>query len=457
MYLQVLNVVDLIVYITGIMISLFTQVWWIAVCTFVATIPILYIATKAGRNSYNADREMSKIDRRVTYLSSVMKDRDAVEERNVYEYTDYLNSQYTEEYEFARKFRLKVVRSNFIKQKSGGILTTFFSVGVILALLTPVVTGKLDFGMFVALMGAVFGLSSRLSWGVNWIVEDLTKKREYLRDLTEFMMLEEHADAIALPEKNMVFKTIDFKEVSFKYPGTDKLILDRITFTIENGKHYSFVGENGAGKTTIIKLITGLYTNYEGEILVDGISLRTLTQSQVKGLSSVVYQDFVKYSISLYENIALGDLNHLDNRESVDKAIKIVGLSETANKLKDGLETPLGKVLPDGVDLSGGEWQRVAMARSIVSKAPLKILDEPTAALDPVSESEVYNNFEQISKGMTTIFISHRLGSTKLADIIYVLVGGKIVESGSHSALISRNGEYARMWNFQAEWYKLDK
>lgn len=453
MYSQILNIVNLVVYVMGIIITLFTQVWWIALSMLIASVPILYIATKAGKESYAADKEMTKIDRRANYISGVLKSREAVEERTMYGYSKNLNNQYSEKYEYARKFRLKVSRRNFIKQKSGGIVTSMYSIGAMLALLPPVVGGKMTIGMFIALMGAIFGLSQRLSWGVNGIVQDLTQKREYLKDLTEFMMLDEHKDATAKPDKKMTFNVIEFKNVSFTYPDTEKLILDDISFTIENGKHYSFVGINGAGKTTITKLITGLYNNYKGEILVDGRSIRELTQAELKGLSSVVYQDFAKYYISLYDNIAIADFDNSENCKEVENAIELVGLSNAVTNLKDGIDTPLGKIMENGVDLSGGEWQRTAMARSVISAAPLKILDEPTAALDPIGESMVYRNFEQISKGMTTIFISHRLGSTKLADIIYVLSDGKIIESGSHSALMSEKGVYYDMFNSQAEWY----
>ncbi|MFR5073060.1 MAG: ATP-binding cassette domain-containing protein [Bianqueaceae bacterium] len=248
----------------------------------------------------------------------------------------------------------------------------------------------------------------------------------------------------------MTFNKIEFKDVSFKYPGTDKLILDGVSFVIENGKHYSFVGVNGAGKTTITKLIIGLYTNYEGEILVDGKSIRDLTQAEIKGLSAVVYQDFAKYNMSLYDNLAIADIDNSNTYEQAEKAIELVGLSDAVTNLENGMDTLLGKIGKDGVDISGGEWQRVAMARIVMSNAPLKILDEPTAALDPISESAVYHNFEQISKGKTTIFISHRLGSTKLADIIYVLANGKIVESGCHSALMAENGLYCDMLNYRS-------
>ncbi len=457
MFRLTFDMINLAVYIMGIVITLFTQVWWIALTILVTSVPILYIATKAGQQSYKADKEMSKLERRYNYLSGVMKNRDAVEERNVYNTTEHLNEQYAEMYEYARKFRLRVSLRNIIKSKIGGLITALYSVGAMLALLPPVTNGDIAIGTFIALMGAMFGLANRLAWGVNSLVEDLSRKREYLKDLTEFVALEEDKGATSLPNKNMSFKTIEFKNVSFKYPGTDQLILDGVSFIIENGKHYSFVGVNGAGKTTITKLLTGLYTNYEGEILVDGRPLRDFTQAEIKGLSSVVYQDFARYYITLYDNIAIADLDNIDKWKEVEEAIKLVGLSETASKLKDGLDTPLGKILENGADISGGEWQRVAMARCVLSPAPLKILDEPTAALDPIRESVVYRNFEQISSGKTTIFISHRLGSTKLADTIYVLSEGKIVESGSHSVLMAYNGLYCEMFNSQAEWYRNEK
>ena len=457
MFRQFLKVVNLVIYIMGIIVTLFMQVWWIALLMLIASGPILYIATKAGQKSYDADREMSKIDRKVNYLSGIMMSREAVDERSIYGYTKSINTQYEEEYEFARKFRLKITRNNFIKFKMGGIVTTIYSVGAMLAMIQPTVSGDITIGMFIAIMGAVFGLSDRLSWGVNWLVQDIIRKREYLKELTDFMVLGDCEGATEPAKRDMKFNILEFKNVSFKYPGTNKLILDDLSFTIESGKHYSFVGVNGAGKTTITKLITGLYTNYEGEILLDGHSLRDLTQSEIKGLSSVVYQDFAKYYITLFDNLAVANFDNPNNREEAKKALALAGLSSSVTKLKDGLDTPLGKIMENGIDISGGEWQRVAMARSVMSRAPLKILDEPTAALDPLGESMVYKNFEQISKGMTTVFISHRLGATKLADVIYVLAGGKIIESGSHTKLMAEKGMYYEMFESQAQWYRSEE
>ena len=456
MYTDMLSLISFAVYVTGIMITLFTQSWWIALIMLASAIPLVYIASKSGKESYGADREMTKTIRRFNYIAEVLTGREAVDERNVFGYVDELNRQYDEKFEIYRKFRLKVARRNFIKYRTGAMLSVIYIVVAMLVLVGPVSRGEMNLGMFIALIGAIIGLAERLSAGIEAELKKLAQSREFLYDLTKVMALEEEADATALPHQPMDFNVIEFKNVRFKYPGTDKLVLDDVSFIIEKGKHYSFVGENGAGKTTITKLITGLYSNYEGDILVDGKCLREMTQSRIKGLASVVFQDFAKYYVSLYDNIVIGNLNGHTCEKEVRKVLDLVGLSEAVNKLKDGLNTPLGKIIKDGVDISHGEWQRTAMARSIISKNPLKILDEPTSALDPVSESMIYESYKQIAKKdseETVIFISHRLGSTKLADVIYVLAGGKIVEEGSHNTLMDSGGLYAEMYKTQAQWY----
>ena len=216
------------------------------------------------------------------------------------------------------------------------------------------------------------------------------------------------------------------------------------------------MGVNGAGKTTITKLVTGLYDEFEGDILINGKNIKEYRQSELKSLCSVVYQDFAKYFISLKDNIAIGNINSMNQKGSendIKDSMKIMGLEEVAEKLPKGWDTPLGKIKSGGLDLSGGQWQRVGMARAIVGNAPIKILDEPTAALDPISESHIYEEFEQISRGGTTIFISHRLGSTKLADEIFVIDHGSVAESGSHSELMKLDGIYANMYESQRSWY----
>lgn len=222
---------------------------------------------------------------------------------------------------------------------------------------------------------------------------------------------------------------------------------------LEKDLHYAFVGINGAGKTTVTKLLTGLYDNYEGEILLNGRELRTYSQAELKALFAVVYQDFAKYYIPLKDNIALGNVLNFNDQE-VQQVASIIGLDEEVKDLPMGYDTPLGKIIEGGVDLSGGQWQKVAIARALYNPAQIRILDEPTAALDPVAESNIYEMFGRISKGKSTIFITHRLGAAKLADQIIVIDDGQVKEQGTHDELLKLGGIYAEMFEDQRSWYK---
>jgi ATP-binding cassette subfamily B protein len=326
---------------------------------------------------------------------------------------------------------------------------------VALTLINPVVSGLLSAGMFMGIVGAVFGMINQLGWQMSSTLENISSAGEYMKDMTAFVSLSESKGASDMPDAEPItFKSLEFRNVRFKYPSGEHYVLDGLSFKLKGGLHYAFVGKNGAGKTTITKLLTGLYSEYEGEILINGIELRKYTSSTLKALFSVVYQDFAKYYIPLKDNIIIGDIAGDDTDGRLYSTAVLAGLDETISELKDGLGTPLGKILVGGQDLSGGQWQRVAIARSLISRAPVKMLDEPTAALDPVSESRVYSDFEKLMKGKTTVFISHRLGSTKLADEILVIDDGRIIERGTHSNLIAMDGQYAEMFEAQRGWYQ---
>lgn len=252
------------------------------------------------------------------------------------------------------------------------------------------------------------------------------------------------------------FAELEFKNVTFRYPGSGLNILENFSMTLLKGKHYAIVGENGAGKSTFIKLLTGLYPDYEGEILFNGKEMRTYDPEEWKKLFSGVYQDFAKYHISVEENMQIGDFENMNTPESkikMHQVAKKLDIHDEITSLRHRYATRLGKLDEDGVDLSGGQWQKVAMARALMNDAPLLILDEPTAALDPISESMVYEQFGEISKDRTTIFISHRLGSTKLADYIFVIGDGHVKERGTHADLLEQGGVYAEMFTTQQSWY----
>ncbi len=453
-YISSLDMIAMILKITGILVVLFIQVWWSAVLIVLISVPLFFIALKSGKETYEANREVEKNKRKVKYLEEVLNGREAVEERTLFGYSDKINNQWHKEFETARKHELKVSLKWYINMKTGGVIIAILSVLIVLILIGPVTSGILSIGMFMSIVNSVFELIQYLAWSLPEYGDNLAKNKEYLVDLTNFLKLEGDEGYLLRPAKEVSkLKSLEFRNVSFKYPGTEKYILKDMSFVIEEGRHYAFVGANGAGKTTITKLITGLYEDFEGEILINGKSIKTYRQDQLKAMCSVVYQDFARYCISFRDNILLGDINSFDNLDNMNKAIETVELQDVVGGLPLGISSNLGKIKNDGVDLSGGQWQRIAMARGIVSPASIRILDEPTAALDPISESNVYEKFEEISRGQTTIFISHRLGSTKIADEIFVIGDGAIVESGSYEELMKKNGVYTKMYESQRSWY----
>lgn len=453
-YISSLDMIAMILKITGILVVLFIQVWWSAVLIVLISVPLFFIALKSGKETYEANREVEKNRRKVKYLEEVLNGREAVEERTLFGYSDKINNQWHKEFETARKHELKVSLKWYVNMKTGGVIIAILSVLIVLILIGPVTSGILSIGMFMSIVNSVFELIQYLAWSLPEYGDNLAKNKEYLVDLTNFLKLEGDEGYLLRPAKEVSkLKSLEFRNVSFKYPGTEKYILKDMSFVIEEGRHYAFVGANGAGKTTITKLITGLYEDFEGEILINGKSIKTYRQDQLKAMCSVVYQDFARYCISFRDNILLGDINSFDNLDNMNKAIETVELQDVVGGLPLGISSNLGKIKNDGVDLSGGQWQRIAMARGIVSPASIRILDEPTAALDPISESNVYEKFEEISRGQTTIFISHRLGSTKIADEIFVIGDGAIVESGSYEELMKKNGVYTKMYESQRSWY----
>lgn len=453
-----LGLADTLIRVAGILAILLTQVWWAAFVILGVSIPSLRLSVKSGKAHYEADREVAKHRRRADYLAEVLTGRENVEERSVFAYGDRLNDRWHVQYETARKRQFKVKLRNFTAMKFSSLVTAILSLIVAAVLLDPVLKGQVTVGMFIGLVNAVFGLVQMMSWTLSYQVEQLARSRETMRDLTSFAALEED-DGAALPPRipTPAFESLELKDVRFAYPGTDFQVLKGLSLRIERGRHYAFVGVNGAGKTTVTKLLTGLYREYEGEILLDGRDIRSIPGDELRSLFAVVYQDFARYSIPFGDGIAIGNVNDRDSpeaRAAIARAVADIGLERTLEALPKGMETPLGKVREGGLDLSGGEWQRVALARALVSPAPVRILDEPTASLDPVSESGLYERFGGMSRGKTTLFISHRLGSTKLADVIYVIADGVVAECGGHADLMEAGGPYARMFESQREWYR---
>jgi ATP-binding cassette subfamily B protein len=250
---------------------------------------------------------------------------------------------------------------------------------------------------------------------------------------------------------------IEFRNVSFTYAGKDpetEAALKNVSFTIDAGEAVALVGRNGAGKTTIVKLLTRLYDPDEGEILIGGRNIKEYDLGELRERVGVIFQDYVTYFMTARENIGVGRVTEIENQALVSSAAQKSGANGVIDKLSDGYETMLGRWFEKGTQLSGGEWQKVALARAFMRDAPILILDEPTSSLDAQAEYDVFAKFRVLTKGKTAIFISHRFSTVRLADRILVLENGQIIENGPHQELIALGGRYAELFNLQAEAYR---
>jgi len=455
-YTDFINLISVFINIAGVLIFIASASWYAALAIVIFVVPLIYFSIKSGKANYQVERQVSFMERRFNYLREILLDREYSEERTMFGYGEGINARFLEDYNESHKLRLKTEIKWQLKSRVGSILSALAGMVVIVILLGPTLAGNLSVGLYIAVIGGVFGLMGGVVWRLSENTDKLIKTGEFAQDIKELLALDETSGAFALPHNTVQIESIEFINVCFRYPGTDRYILKDFSLRMEKGKHYAFVGANGAGKTTAIKLLTGLYQDYEGEIKINSKDIGHYSEQERKGMFVAVYQDFAKYSFTLRENCAIGDMTGFSEEgmeKRVEKALGLVDMEDTVKTLPKGIDTNLGKIHQDGVDLSGGQWQRLAMARALISKAPVRIMDEPTAALDPVSESRIYELFDGISTGELNIFISHRLGSTKIADEIFVIDNGKVVEQGSFNELISLNGLYHEMFEQQRSWY----
>jgi len=442
---------QLAVGLIGVLVLIAAQVWWAAAVIALLFVPVVLVSLNIGAKNYQEQAQHERQKRRFFNLRSMCMEREYSEERALFGFGEEISKRYSGEFDNAYKFLFRYWKR---RETVGALMQSMFAVmmaATAAVLAFPTAGGVMTVGGLIAIVREVLTLSNRMS-SLNYCMQTVGLGRAYAQDLTVFANLPEQEGALDdAAEDAPPFESLEFRHVTFSYPHTGRKILDDFSLRLECGKHYAFVGVNGAGKTTMIKLITGLYDNYEGEIFLNGQDIRTLPQSVLKALCAVVFQDFARYQVSMRDSITLGDEARA---EKLDSVLKQVGLTDAVNGFSSGLDTPLGKIYEGGQDLSGGQWQRLAIARALVRNSPIRILDEPTAALDPISESEFYARFGELSKGTTTIFISHRLGSTKLADRIFVLDGGKIVEEGTQTELLAKGGLYADMYEAQRSWYE---
>lgn len=416
-------------------------------------------------------------ERMLQYMAQLLSEREWVKEVRLFGLQDYL----LQRHQHASQRYVQDLTEITISQEKGNawlvLLGLLGTGGIWVYTALQAVARLISLGDLAVVFQAVERSRSALE-GVAFFGGYFLEHALYLEVLFGFLDLQPTAVAGALAPPESKEKLLNqptsrsgpiiFNHVSFHYPGIEKAALRDVSFTIQPGEKVALVGENGAGKTTLVKLLARLYDPTGGEIRINGLPLTSLAPQTWQRTLSVIFQDFYRYDLTVRENIAFGDLAALGDSERVRQAAILGGAAALIEKLPLAYETMLGKrfVSEDGTtaDLSGGEWQKLALARAFMrtlgrsdSEIPIMILDEPTAALDARAESEVYQQFLELTRGSTTLFVTHRLSSVKMADKILVLKDGRLVEEGSHVQLMAQQGEYAQMFNLQAQRYGEDQ
>lgn len=275
----------------------------------------------------------------------------------------------------------------------------------------------------------------------------------FLDDVEQFLRMDTGEGAVDLPDPPEQFRTLEARDVVFTYPGSDRRTLDGVNVRIGAGEVIALVGANGSGKTTLAKILAGLYPPGGGAVLWDGVDARTFRPAGVRARTAVVLQDYVEYALSAHDNVTIGRLDEPTEEVAVRRAAAAAGIDQTLANLPQGYATVLSRMFPGGRDLSGGQWQRVAIARAFFRDSPLVILDEPTAAMDPRAEHELFSSLRTLLEGRSAVVVSHRFSTVRSADRIYVMDGGRVVEEGSHDELMARGGLYADLFRLQARAY----
>lgn len=432
------------------LVTITIYVWWVVPVVFLVIYPLIKISSRGAKETYDQSKALNEKGRYVQMLDSVLLGKESAKERYLFDYSDYYNKIDYDTFSEITSAEFAVQKRWFIRSKTFSSVFSLIVLVVALVLLKPIAGGTMTFGIYSSVIALVASLVNTVGWVIPNTMDIFIGSSLFFKDFYKFMDFEEESEGLERPETVPAFKSLEFRDVHFTYPGTDREILKGMNFKMDEGHHYSLVGENGSGKSTVIKLMLGLYDNYDGQILINGKDARELPLNIRRSIFSAIFQDYVIFGTSIKNNIAMG---FKDRETKVDDAIDDLDLREMINKMPDGVDTEIGKLDDKGLDLSGGQRQRIALARAIVSDSPVVILDEPTAAMDPMTESKLYEKMGKITKGRTTVFISHRLGSTSLSDKIFLFKNGQVFEEGTHDEMMAKNGDYYAMYSSQKEWY----
>jgi ATP-binding cassette subfamily B protein len=428
---------------------------WLLLMLVAGVIPAFLGESHFAFLGYAKNFRQTPIRRQLDYLRVLGGSKEAAKELKLFGLAPFLterfsrlsNQIYDEDVALARR---RLVAGSFLS-----IVGTAGYYSAYVFVIWRTVTGVLSIGELTFLAGAIQQASSNIQQ-IFSTVSSIADQALFLTDLIAFFEMRpaiaSKPNALLAPRP--IIRGFEFRNVTFRYPGSPRLVLNGLNFHFHPGERVALIGENGEGKTTIVKLLTRLYDPLEGQVLLDGVDLREYNLEDLYREIGVIFQDFMRYEMTAQENIAVGRIERLDDLPLIRLSAQKSMANEVVGRLPHGYEQMLGRRFDGGVDLSGGEWQKVALARAYLRDAQILILDEPTAALDARSESEVFQRFAELTSGKMALFISHRFSTVRMADRIVVLENGRIAEDGDHDQLTHLGGRYAEMFELQAASYR---
>ncbi len=438
--------------------------WWLAIVALIVPIPAFFSSTRYGWRGYQLMRRQSPERRLMSYFVSLMTTDTYNKEVKLFNLGNFFTGKFWDLATQLYKQDKKLLVSRYLTNFGWTGLTGVANGAIYLYVALQAVVGRITLGGLTLYTQTAVQVGQSFQ-GLLGGISNTYENTLYVNTLFEF--LEYQPKIVSPPNPQPIDPSpeangldIEFRNVSFTYPGKDpetQAALKNVSFRVHAGEAVALVGRNGAGKTTLVKLFTRLYDPDEGEILIGGRNIKEYDLKELREQVGVIFQDYVNYYMTARENIGVGRVDKIEHKELVMSAARKSGASDVIERLPQGYETMLGrwfKDLKDSTQLSGGEWQKIALARAFMRDARILILDEPTSSLDAQAEYEVFKHFRVLTEGKTAIFISHRFSTVRLADRILVLENGSIIENGSHKELIALDGRYAELFNLQAEAYR---
>lgn len=420
----------------------------------VSIIPSFINEAKFSSTRYSLARSWTSERRELDYLRFIGANNQTAKEIKLFGLTDFISDRFKN---LSNDYYI-INKSLSIKQSLYGSLFNILGVlsyyGAYVYIILQVLSGVITIGELTFLSGSFNRLRNNLQGFFSRFTR-ISESALYLQDYFDFIDLSiEQNEEEKIPMPNTIKQGFEIRDVHFTYPGSKSAVLKGVSFNINAGEKMAFVGQNGAGKTTLIKLFLRFYEPTQGEILLDGININKFDVDLYRKRFGVIFQDFFKYEFSLRENIAVGNISEIDNDDVVTNAASKSLADQVVKEMTDGLDQRLGRRFYQGQELSGGQWQKVALARAYMKDADFMVLDEPTSALDAQAEFDVFERFIALTKGKTSIIISHRFSTVRMADRILVLKDGQVLELGTHEALMDNPKLYSELFKLQAAGYQ---